>query len=43
MGDITQLLEKARQGERGALDAVFDALYPELRRGARAAAATPSA
>jgi RNA polymerase sigma factor (TIGR02999 family) len=32
MGDITQLLEKARQGERGALDAVFQALYPELRR-----------
>ena len=32
MGDITRLLQRARQGDRDALDAVFDALYPELRR-----------
>jgi RNA polymerase sigma factor (TIGR02999 family) len=36
MGDITQLLAQARAGERGALDAVFEALYPELRRIAHA-------
>lgn len=32
MGDITRLLEQARAGQSGALDAVFSALYPELRR-----------
>lgn len=36
MGDITTLLEHARQGDRAALDRVFDALYPELRRVAQA-------
>ncbi len=36
MGDITQLLQRARDGERAALDAVFEALYPELRRIAHA-------
>ena len=36
MGDITTLLEHARQGDRAALDRVFDALYPELRRIAQA-------
>lgn len=36
MGDITQLLERARQGERDALDAIFETLYPELRRIAQA-------
>lgn len=36
MGDITQWLERARGGDRGALDAVFAALHPELRRIARA-------
>jgi RNA polymerase sigma factor (TIGR02999 family) len=32
MGDITLLLERARAGERAALDTVFETLYPELRR-----------
>ena len=36
MGDITRLLERARAGERGALDQVFEVLYPELRRIAHA-------
>lgn len=36
MGTITQLLERARAGERGAFDAIFEALYPELRRLAHA-------
>jgi RNA polymerase sigma factor (TIGR02999 family) len=36
MSDITQLLQKARDGEDGAVDAVFAALYPELRRLAHA-------
>jgi RNA polymerase sigma factor (TIGR02999 family) len=33
---LTQLLQLAAQGERGALDQVFAALYPELRKIARA-------
>lgn len=36
MGDITILLSRARDGDRAALDAVFEALYPELRRIAHA-------
>ncbi len=30
--DITQILSRARQGERGAADRVFSAVYDELRR-----------
>ncbi len=36
MGDLTLLLDRARAGDRAALDGVFEALYPELRRIARA-------
>lgn len=36
MGDITALLHRVRLGEREALDQLFQALYPELRRVARA-------
>lgn len=36
MGDITQLLARAREGDRDAFDALFQALYPDLRRIARA-------
>ena len=36
MGDITQLIERARGGDRGALDGLFEATYPELRRMAHA-------
>lgn len=36
MGDITVLIQRAQGGDRGALDALFDALYPELRRIAHA-------
>jgi len=36
MGDITQLLARAREGDREAFDALFQALYPDLRRIARA-------
>lgn len=32
MGEITQLLDQARNGDRAAYDAVFSALYDELRR-----------
>lgn len=31
MGDVTQLIEQARAGDREALDRVFALLYPELR------------
>lgn len=31
MGDVTQLIEQARGGDRGALDRLFSRLYPELR------------
>ncbi len=31
MGDITQLIVRARAGDRGAFDDLFEALYPELR------------
>lgn len=33
---LTQLLQQAAQGERGALNQVFSALYPDLRRIAHA-------
>jgi len=36
MGDITVLLGRARDGDRGAFDGLFDALYPDLRRIAHA-------
>jgi RNA polymerase sigma factor (TIGR02999 family) len=36
MGDITQLIVRAQSGERPAIDALFEALYPELRRIAHA-------
>ncbi|MFT3663748.1 ECF-type sigma factor [Piscinibacter sp.] len=36
MGDITALIRRARGGDRGALDALFDTLHPELRRIAHA-------
>jgi RNA polymerase sigma factor (TIGR02999 family) len=36
MGDITLLIERANGGDRGAVDSLFAALYPELRRIAHA-------
>jgi RNA polymerase sigma factor (TIGR02999 family) len=36
VGDITQLLSRAREGDRQAFDQLFEALYPDLRRIARA-------
>lgn len=36
MGDITLLIQRAQGGDRGALDELFHALYPELRRIAHA-------
>lgn len=36
MGDITALIHQARAGDRPAFDSLFQALYPELRRVARA-------
>jgi RNA polymerase sigma factor (TIGR02999 family) len=36
VGDITQLLNRAREGDRQAFDQLFQALYPDLRRIARA-------
>jgi RNA polymerase sigma factor (TIGR02999 family) len=32
MGDITQLIARARDGDRAAFDGLFSILYPELRR-----------
>lgn len=32
MTDITALIERVRSGDRSAFDALFEALYPELRR-----------
>ncbi len=32
MGDITQRVRRAREGDAAALDALFAQLYPELRR-----------
>ena len=39
MGEITEWLARARGGDSSALDRVFEALYPELRRLAHARAA----
>lgn len=36
MGDITELIALARAGDRGALDSLFEAVYPDLRRIAHA-------
>lgn len=36
MGEITELLRQAGDGDASALDQVFDVLYPELRRLAQA-------
>jgi RNA polymerase sigma factor (TIGR02999 family) len=36
MGDITQLIARARAGDRAAFDSLFELLYPELRRIAHA-------
>ena len=36
MGEITQLLSRSAAGDAAALDAVFEHVYPELRRLARA-------
>lgn len=36
MGDITALIARANEGERAAIDAIFEQLYPELRRIAHA-------
>ena len=32
MGEVTELMNRARAGERGALDRLFELLYPELRQ-----------
>lgn len=34
MGEVTELMNRARAGERGALDRLFELLYPELRQAA---------
>lgn len=36
MGQITALIARAQRGEREAFDALFEALYPDLKRLARA-------
>ena len=36
MGDVTQLIARAREGDRAAFDRLFELLYPELRRIAHA-------
>jgi RNA polymerase sigma factor (TIGR02999 family) len=36
VGDITELIQRARGGDRGALDSLFAAVYPQLRRIAHA-------
>lgn len=36
MGDVTQLIARARAGDRSALDALFELLHPDLRRIAHA-------
>lgn len=35
MGEVTLLIERARDGDRAAFDRIFDLLYPELRHIAR--------
>jgi RNA polymerase sigma factor (TIGR02999 family) len=32
MGEVTELIASARQGDRASLDRIFELLYPELRR-----------
>jgi len=36
MGDITLLIQRARDGDHSALDSLFEAVYPDLRRIAHA-------
>lgn len=36
MGDVTELIARAREGDRAAFDRLFELLYPELRRIAHA-------
>jgi RNA polymerase sigma factor (TIGR02999 family) len=36
MGDITELIQRARSGDSVALDSLYEAIYPDLRRIARA-------
>ena len=36
MGDVTELIARARTGDRAAFDGLFELLYPELRRIAHA-------
>ena len=36
MGDVTQLIQRARGGDRAAFGSLFELLYPELRRIAHA-------
>ncbi len=36
MGDVTELIAQAREGDRGAFDRLFTLLYPDLRRIAHA-------
>lgn len=31
MGDVTRLIEQAREGDTGAVDRIFELLYPDLR------------
>jgi len=35
MGEVTLLIERARDGDRAAFDRIFELLYPELRQIAR--------
>ena len=35
MGEVTLLIERARDGDRAAFDRIFELLYPELRQVAR--------
>ena len=35
MGEVTQLIGRAREGDRAAFDRIFELLYPELRQIAR--------
>ena len=32
MGEVTQLIGRAREGDRGAFDKLYELLYPELRK-----------
>jgi len=32
MGEVTLLIKRAREGDRGAFDRIFELLYPELRQ-----------